>query len=127
MKNIIQVFVLLFSLNCLAQDTITTAKVKEYMDKEVCVLGKVVSFKLASEGKNTNYINIDKPYPESIFTVVISNFYLEKLNIKIEDLKDKDIYIKGKITTYKNDPKQIPQIYNPISITIKKSWRFIFK
>lgn len=125
MKKLILAFVLLFSLNCLAQDTITTAKVKEYMDKEVCVLGKVVSFKLASEGKNTNYINIDKPYPESVFTVVISNFYLEKLNIKIEDLKDKEIYIKGKITTYKNDPKQIPQIYNPISIAIKKSWNLI--
>ncbi len=120
MKNLIWAFVLTFSLNCLAQDTITTAKVKEYMDKEVCVLGKVVSFKLASEGKSTNYINIDKPYPESVFTVVISNFYLEKLNIKIEDLKDKDIYVKGKITTYKNDPKQIPQIFNPISIAIKK-------
>ena len=113
-------FVLTFSLNGFAQDTITTAKVKEYMDKEVCVLGKVVSFKLASEGKNTNYINIDKPYPESIFTVVIANYYLQKLNIKIEDLIDKNIYIKGTITTYKNDPKQVPQIFNPISIEIKK-------
>ena len=120
MKNLITAVLLLFSMNCFSQDTITTAKVKDFMDKEVCVIGKVVSFKLASEGKNTNYINIDKPYPESIFTVVIANFYLEKLNIKIEDLKDKNIYIKGKITTYKNDPKQIPQIYNPISITIKK-------
>jgi hypothetical protein len=91
------------------------------MDKEVCVIGKVVSFKIASEGKNTNYINIDKPYPESVFTVVISNNYLEKLNLKIEELKDKTIYIEGKITTYKNDPKQIPQIYNPISIVVKKN------
>jgi hypothetical protein len=90
------------------------------MDKEVCVLGKVVSFKLASEGKFTNYINIDKPYPESVFTVVITNNYLEKLNLKIEDLKDKYIYVKGTITTYKNDPKQIPQIYNPLSIELKK-------
>jgi hypothetical protein len=120
MKNIVIAFLLLFSIHCFSQDTITTAKVKDYMDKEVCVVGKVVSFKLANEGKNTNYINIDKPYPESVFSVVISNNYLEKLNIKIEDLKDKNIYIKGKITTYKNDPKQIPQIYNPISITIKK-------
>jgi len=120
MKNLAKVVLVLFSIHCFSQDTITTAKVKDYMDKEVCVVGKVVSFKLASEGKNTNYINIDKPYPESIFTVVISNNYLEKLNIKIEELKDKNIYIKGKITTYKNDPKQIPQIYNPISIAIKK-------
>jgi uncharacterized protein (DUF58 family) len=120
MKNLALAFLLVFSVNCFSQDTITSAKVKEYMDKEVCVVGKVVSFKLAPEGKSTNYINIDKPYPESIFTVVISNSYLEKLNIKIEDLKDKTIYIKGKITTYKNDPKQIPQIFNPISIVVKK-------
>ncbi len=120
MKNISVTFLLIFSTYCFAQDTITTAKVKEYMDKEVCVVGKVVSFKLATEGKNTNYLNIDKPYPESVFTVVISNYHLEKLNIKIEDLKDATIYIKGKITTYKNDPKQIPQIYNPISIAVKK-------
>jgi len=120
MKNFVFFFLLTFSAYCFSQDTITTAKVNEYMDKEVCVLGKVASFKLASEGKNTNYINIDKAYPENVFTVVISNYYLEKLNIKIEDLKDKNIYIKGTITTYKNDPKQIPQIYNPISIVIKK-------
>jgi hypothetical protein len=120
MKNLIIAFLLVFSIQCFSQDTITTAKVKEFMNKEVCVVGKVVSFKLASEGKTTNYINIDKPYPESVFTVVISNYYLEKLNIKIEDLKDKTIYIKGKITTYKNDPKQIPQIFNPISIVVKK-------
>lgn len=120
MKNLIIVIFLIFSANCFSQDTITTAKVKDYLDKEVCVVGKVVSFKIASEGKNTNYINIDKPYPESIFTVVISNNYLEKLNIKIEDLKDKTVYVKGIITVYKNDPKQIPQIYNPISIFVKK-------
>jgi len=48
MKNLIFVFLITFSINCFSQDTITTAKVKEYMDKEVCVLGKVVSFKLAS-------------------------------------------------------------------------------
>ena len=120
MKNITTVFFLVFSIHCFSQDTITTAKVQEYMDKEVCVIGKVVSFKLAAEGKNTNYINIDKPYPESVFTVVISNYHLEKLKIKIEDLKDKNIYIKGKITTYKNDPKQIPQIFNPASIVVKK-------
>lgn len=120
MKNFVILFFLSFSINCFSQDTITTAKTNEYMDKEVCVLGKVVSFKLASEGKFTNYINIDKPYPESVFTVVITNNYLEKLNLKIEDLKDKYIYVKGTITTYKNDPKQIPQIYNPLRIELKK-------
>lgn len=120
MKNLLVILLTTFAINCFSQDTITTAKVNEYMDKEVCVIGKVVSMKLASEGKSTNYINIDKPYPESVFTVVISNRYLETLNLKLEDLMGKIIYTKGKITTYKNDPKQIPQIFNPVSIEVKK-------
>ncbi len=105
MKNILIAVLLVFSIQCFSQDTIPTNKVKDYMEKEVCVVGKVVSYKLAAEGKSTNYINIDKPYPDSEFTVVISNNYLQKLNIKIEDLINKNIYIKGKITTYKNDLK----------------------
>ena len=99
MKKILIAFLFLFCIHCFSQDTITTAKVKDYMDKEVCVVGKVVSFKLAKEGKNTNYINIDKPYPETVFSVVITNNYLDRLNIKIEDLNGKNIYIKRKITT----------------------------
>lgn len=120
MKNLITAFLLIISINCFSQDTITTAQAKDYMDKMVCVKGKVVSFKLASERKFTNYINIDKPYPEGVFSVVITNSQLEKLNLKIEDLNDKDVYIKGTISTYKNDPKQIPQIFNPIRIEVKK-------
>jgi len=120
MKNLLSALLLLISLHCFSQDTITTVQAKDYMDQLVCVKGKVASFKLASEGKNINYINIDKAYPESVFSVIISNAYLAKLNIKIEDLQDKVIYIKGTINTYKNDPKQIPQIYNPLSIQVAK-------
>ncbi len=120
MKNLLFAVLLLLSVHCFSQDTISTVQAKDYMDQLVCVKGKVASFKLASEGKNTNYINIDKPYPESVFSVIISNAYLAKLNIKIEDLQGKIIYIKGTINTYKNDPKQTPQIYNPISIQVAK-------
>jgi hypothetical protein len=120
MKNIITILFLALAINSFSQDTITAEKAKNFMDKTVVVVGKVISYRLAPEGKYLNYINIDKAYPDNIFSIVITNDYLEKLNIKIEDLKNKVIYIKGKIATYKNDPKQIPQIYNPISIQIKK-------
>lgn len=120
MKKFAIAVLLVFSIQCFSQDIITTAKVKDYMDKEVVVVGKVVSFKLASEGKKMNYIDIDKSYPESVFTVVITNGWLEKLNLKVEELKGKNIWVKGKITTYKDDPKQIPQIFNPTSIEVKK-------
>ncbi len=120
MKQIILITAIFFTLNSFSQETITTDKVKDFMDKIISVEGKVVSFKLAAEGKSINYINIDKKFPENVFTVIITNDYLLKLNIKIEDLIDKTIVVKGKISVYKNDSKQIPQIFNPESIEVKK-------
>jgi hypothetical protein len=119
MKNLISILIILFTLHSFSQETISTDKVKDNLDKVVFVEGNVVSMRLASEGKNMNYLNLDKKYPDNIFSVVITNDYLVKLNIKLEDLKDKTIIVKGKISVYKNDPKQIPQIFNPESIVIK--------
>ena len=120
MKNFLALFLFIFSLNVFSQDTISTAKAKDYINSLACVTGKVMSYKLASEGKSTNYINIDAAYPNNIFTIVVTNEYLQNAKIKIEDLKDKIIFVYGRITTYKNDPKQIPQIFNPRWIEIKK-------
>ena len=72
---------------------------KNHIGELFCVTGKVASIKLASDGKTTNYINIDRPYPEAVFTIVITNEYLETLKFKLEDIKDKIIFVYGKITT----------------------------
>ena len=119
-KNIILLFLLILSTYSYSQETITTDKAKDFLDKIVSVEGKVVSYKLAPEGKKINYINIDKKFPENIFTVIITNDWLPKFNLNFEDLVNKIIIVKGKISVYKNDPKQIPQIFNPISIEVKK-------
>ena len=120
MKKLFFLLFFIFSLNIFSQDTIPTAKAKEHLNSLACVTGKVVSYKLASEGKTVNYINIDASYPNNIFTIVVTNEYLETSKIKIEDLKNKIIFVYGRITTYKNDPKQIPQIFNPRWIEVKK-------
>jgi hypothetical protein len=119
MKNLILAILFISPINLFFQETISADKAKDYIDKVVFVEGKVVSYKIAPEGKSINYINIDKKYPNNIFAVVITNDYLKKLNIKIEDLEDKNIIVKGKISVYKNDPKQIPQIFNPESLELK--------
>jgi RPA family protein len=120
MKKIVALLFFILTTNCFSQDTIPTAKAKDYINNLVCVTGKVVSYKLASEGKNTNYINLDVAYPNTVFTVIMTNDYLEKNKIDIAALKDKTIYVYGKITVYINDPKQTPQIFNPRRIDIKK-------
>lgn len=119
MKILILTILFIFTLNSFSQETISADKANEFIDKVVFVEGKVVSYKIAPEGKSINYINIDKKYPENIFSVIITNDWLPKLNLKIEDLLNKTIVIKGKVSVYKNDPKQIPQIFNPESLELK--------
>ncbi len=110
----------LFGIASHAQDTITSTQAKNYLDKIVVVKGKVVSYRLASDGGKTNYINIDKPFPDNDLSIVITNVFLEKLNIKPEALKGKYVYVKGKITLNNKDPKHTPQLFNPSSISLKK-------
>ena len=119
MKNIALLIVFLLSTTTFfAQDTISAGQARDYMDMTMLVKGKVASVKAAADGKTTNYVNVDRPYPDGLFTVVMSNSYLEKQKIDLQTLVNKSICVRGKITTYKEDPKQIPQIFNPDSIAI---------
>jgi len=119
MKKIITVLLLLLGPTIYAQDTILSSKAKENLRKEVWVKGTVASLRLASEGKFINYINIDKAYPNNIFTIVITSKHLEKLNMNLDGIQDKLVLVKGKIEIYDKDPKQIPQIFNPAAIIFK--------
>ena len=118
MKLFLILFLCLMSSVFFAQDTISAGQTTDFVDKIVLVKGKVASFRAAKDGKNTNYLNIDKPYPNAEFTVVLSNNYLLEKSIKIEDFDQKNICVYGKITIYKNDPKKVPQMFNPDKIII---------
>ncbi|HEX8576120.1 MAG TPA: hypothetical protein VF677_07490 [Flavobacterium sp.] len=119
MKKITTVLFLLLACTIYAQDTIPAAQAKENLGKEVWVKGTVASLRLASEGKFTNYINVDKAYPNNTFTIVITNKHLEKLNMNLDGIQDKVVLVKGTIEIYDKDPKQIPQIFNPAAIIFK--------
>ena len=110
----------IFTINAFSQDTIPVAKAKNYVNNLVCVTGKVVSVKKAGENQKVNYLNLDIKYPDNIFTIILTNDYLAQNKLNLDDFKDKTIYVYGKVTTYINDPKQIPQIFNPRRIDVKK-------
>jgi exonuclease VII large subunit len=117
-KLLIIAFLSLTSIS-FAQETITSAQAQENIGKEVILKGKIASFKLASNGSSTNFINIDKPYPNNVFTVVVTNKYLEEHKLDLSNSKGKEITVRGTITVYEKDPKKIPQIFNPETIEIK--------
>lgn len=119
MKKILVTILLLCVSTVFAQDTITANKASENIGKEVWVKGTIASIKVASEGRSTNYINIDKPYPDADFTVVISNKYVEEHQLNLAEAKNKKIRVKGVISVYEKDPKKTPQIFNPSQIIIE--------
>lgn len=119
MKKIIVLILVFISFKSFSQDTITTAKVKDYIGKEVWVKGTVASIKLATAENNVNYINVDKAFPQNVFTVVITTKYLERLKLKIENAKGKNIFVKGTVVVHGKDKNETPQIFNPTQIQIK--------
>ena len=88
---------------------------KEHFGEFATVCGEVVSAHYASttNGEPT-FLNLDKPYPEQIFSVVIWGSDRSKFGKPEEEYKGKHICASGKITAYAGlpeivakDPKQI--------------------
>jgi endonuclease G len=88
---------------------INTLQARDYIGKEACVCGKVVSTKFSENGKtNPTYINLDKKYPEQVFTLMIFGQDRQNFSYKPEEfLQGKTICVKGKVGEYKGTPQII--------------------
>ncbi len=90
-------------------DTITPLQAKKFVGQEVCVCGKVVSTHFVANSKTgPTYINLDKKYPQQIFTLMIFGADRKNFSYKPEEfLQGKNICVKGKVTEYKGLPQII--------------------
>jgi hypothetical protein len=118
MKKIFALIFLLSAIKSFSQDTITTARAKEFIGKEVWVKGTVAAIKEATPENHVVYINVDKAFPNNVFTVVINTKYLQRLKLNLATAKGKNIFVKGTITIDKAGGP-VPQIFNPSQIQIK--------
>lgn len=99
-----------------AQNTkLTAAEAKDHVGERATVCGKVASTRFAerSRGQPT-FLNLDEPYPNQIFTIVIWGSDRPKFGEPEAKYRDKDVCVTGKITSYRgvpeiaaNDPSQI--------------------
>jgi DNA/RNA endonuclease YhcR with UshA esterase domain len=98
-----------------AQKKLTASEAKEHYGENATVCGGVVSARYAESSKSQpTFLNLDKPYPNHIFTVVIWGSNRSKFGKPEDDFKGKKICVTGKITAYAglpeiiaDDPKQI--------------------
>ncbi len=98
--------VLLAVAPALSQKTLTASEAKDHIGEQATVCGKVVSTGYAenSRGKPT-FLNLDKPYPEQIFTVVIWDSDRSKFGDPETAYRGKHVCVTGKITAFKGVPE----------------------
>jgi DNA/RNA endonuclease YhcR with UshA esterase domain len=105
----------LFALPTFGQKKYSPSEAKEHFGETATVCGEVVSTRYADSTKGQpTFLNLDKPYPNQIFTVVIWGNNRSKFGTPENDFKGKRICVTGKITAYAglpeivaDEPKQI--------------------
>ncbi len=85
---------------------ITTAQAKDHIGEEATVCGKVVGARYAasSRGRPT-FLNLDRPHPNQIFTVVIRGRNRAQFGKPEKDYLKKKICVTGKIEAYRGKPQ----------------------
>ena len=105
-KLIFLIFTFLF-LSVSGQETIKPEEAANYVNKNVTVCGKVASAYYASElEEKPTFLNLDKPYPDQIFTIFILPDVRSQFENKPEVFYlNKEVCVTGKITLYNSKPQ----------------------
>ena len=89
-----------------AQTSISAAEAKNHVGERATVCGKVASTHYAAKSRgNPTFINLDKAYPNQIFTVLIRGSDRPKFGDPEEAYRTKRICVSGKISDYKGVPE----------------------
>ena len=91
-----------------AQKTLSTAEARDHIGETATVCGEVVSTHFAARSRGTpTFLNLDKPYPNQVFTVLIWGSDRPKFGDPEQAYRDKRICITGKIGDYKGVPEVV--------------------
>jgi DNA/RNA endonuclease YhcR with UshA esterase domain len=84
----------------------TAAEAKNHIGEEAIVCGKVVSTFYADSVRGTpTFLNLDKPHPNQLFTIVIWARYRDKFDKPEVKYKGKEICVTGKIEEHRGTPQ----------------------
>jgi hypothetical protein len=87
-------------------DKITAGQAKDYIGKQATVCGVVASANFAARSKRQpTFLNLDKPFPDHIFTAVIWIEDRPKFGTPEATLKGKRICVSGLIESYQGKPE----------------------
>lgn len=88
------------------QQRLATADAAKHVGESATVCGRVVSTRfLESSNGQPTFLNFDKPYPNTPFTVVIFGKDRGKFSAPEQTYKDKAVCVTGKIRDYRGKPE----------------------
>jgi hypothetical protein len=92
----------------LADLQLTAAQAKSHVGEKAKVCGTVASAKYVSRSKGMpTFLNLDKPFPDQIFTAVVWGHDRPRFPTPPESLAGSFICVSGFITSYRNVPEII--------------------
>jgi len=118
MKRAAIALALLCSRLVYAQASISASEAKNHVGENSIVCGEVASAHYAARSRgNPTFINLDKPYPDQIFTVVIWGSDRPKFGNPEAKFSGKHICVSGRITMYQGAPETV--VHDPSQIATK--------
>ena len=101
----------------LAQKRLPSGEAKNHIGEVATVCGEVASTHYAPSTKGQpTFLNLDKPYPNPVFTILIWGNNRTKFGTPENDYNGKRICATGKITEYRSGPEIVAD--NPRQIEL---------
>ena len=98
---------------------LTAAEAKNHVGETATVCGRVVRIYFAHKAKGLpTLMNLDMPYPQQIFTIVIWGTDRTKFGNPERTYRDKNVCVSGKITIHHEIPEIV--INTPGQLRIQK-------
>ncbi len=118
MKRAAIVVALLWAAIAYAQSPISASEAKNHVGERATVCGRVASahYAMKSSGSPT-FINLDRAYPNPIFTIVIWGSDRQKFGDPETSFSGKSVCVNGEITLYRGAAQTT--IHDPSQITIQ--------
>lgn len=99
------------------QGRITAAEAKNHMGEEATVCGNVANSRYASSTRGQpTFLNLEKPYPNQVFTVVIWGRNRGKFGNPEIEYRAKRICITGKIENYRGVAEIEAKVLSQINV-----------
>jgi hypothetical protein len=100
-----------------AQSSISAGEAKNHVGQNATVCGDVASTRyVRSRRGSPTFLNLDKPYPRQIFTVVIWGSDRSRFGRPQESLDGRHICVTGPITLHRGVPETVAHAPSQIKV-----------